>query len=623
MRRCPFLPATGLLPDARRNSLHVVVLLAVAWLGMSAQVAVAHPISVVTESAFVERDKVTVDIEVFAEDLYFFHGVKENDAGAVGKEGLREAAGKHGALLLERLPVFDAAGRRLKGEVISVTGDEFPEDILPGELMGHSLIYRLEFPLSEPPEFLTFSQRLVDSSAGFPALVDFRIKQAGRDDEAVATLKPNQVRTIRFEWEGETALPATSDAVRESWMKEQRDDALGATSLNTIRSFLYIAKREVRHELLIPFPLVESFITVDRADPDFLTHDEQQVAKPKIGEFFVEQNPVTIDGTASRPSDVRVEFFTLDDRNLAKAVPRRTVSAVNCRIGLILTYPLERPANEVKLVWDAFNREAWRVDAFCFVGDEVLRPEFSAAKRKDTFVWNRPPEPKPEPVPVARVPASPTLTLPGFSILIAAIGAVFAFLLRRRPPLAVGIAVGCCVLAITGRKHVQVTFARPLASTPELPASETDAIVRTLHANLYRAADAATDEEVVEALAAAADGDVLRSLALQLIEYVRFGEDEGGTLAVQDVEVLSGSRAGERAETGGFDYQMTWDVTARLEHWGHVHDRRFRYDAVFAIDPREGRWVITEIDLRDVRMLEDESLETSQETASGVGKDAS
>ncbi|HEX6986166.1 MAG TPA: hypothetical protein VF170_12370, partial [Planctomycetaceae bacterium] len=135
-----------------------------------ASYASAHPISVLVETAYVDRDVVTIDVECFAEDLYFYHGLKPNDRNEVAAETLRETSVKHGPLLLERLPVFDSAGRRIEGgKVVSVTGNEFPADIPLGELMGTSLIYRLELPLARPPEFLSFSQRLVDDDAGFPA----------------------------------------------------------------------------------------------------------------------------------------------------------------------------------------------------------------------------------------------------------------------------------------------------------------------------------------------------------------------------------------------------------------------------------------------------------------------
>ncbi len=568
--------------------------------------AIAHPISVVAESAYVERGRLSIEAEVFAEDLFFFHDLKPNESGAVGKDDLRRAVVPHGRLLIDRLPVFDAAGRRVAGTVAGVTGDDFPDDILPGELMAHSLRYRLEYPLAAPPEFLSFSQRLVGPADGFPALVDLRVKQDGAQDDFAATLKPGQVRTVRFDWSGGKVEPQSD---RETWIKAARDDALGATALNTVRSFLYVAAREVRHELLIPFPMLESYFDVDRADPDFLTPEEQAAAKTQTAEFFRDRNPITIDGEPRTPAVVTVDFFTLEDRNLKPQSKRRTVSAVNARVGVILTYPLDRPAMRVELVWDAFNREARRIDAFAFVGDEVLRPEFSAAKRKDTFEWVRPPALPPEPPPVVTLPPRPTWTLPLLPLLFGTAGTLSAVLLRRRQPAAAaGIAAATCVAVVGTWNSVRVSFDSPLAGPPAVTDGEAAAIARTLHANLYRAADAATDQEVVDALTAAADGEALRSFAGTLLRNLR-SDGEEGDLAVTDVRVLSAERSREPPPTG-FDEDVTWEVTSRLEHWGHVHDRRYRYDARLAVRPRDGRWLITKVDLRDVRIVDDTASET-------------
>jgi hypothetical protein len=564
-------------------------------------IADAHPISVVTESAYVERDKLTIDVEVFAEDLYFYHGLKANEKNEVPAEILRQTVAKHGDLLLERLPVFDASGTRLEGgRVASVSELELPEAVPLGELMGYSLVYRLERPFEKPPEFLSFTQRLVGPGDGFPALVDFKVKQAGKEEEVTTTLKPGNVKTVRLDWSEGGA--AGTEAERETWMKEQREDALGATALNTVGSFFYIMPREVRHELLIPFPLVESYFTIDRADPDFLTHEEQEAAKPKVAEFFRGKNPVTIDGEVRTPARATVEFFTLDDRDLTKKVKRRTVSAVNARVGVILSYPLTRPASEAELEWNAFNRQAWKVDAFCFAGEEVLRPKFSAATRSDRFVWKRPTPPMPEPVPVARaVPRE--VSIPWLSVLVGVFGVFGAVLLRKRPAAAAGLATAAVVFAAASWGQARLTISS--GGAPSVSPEEADAIARTLHGNLYRAADAATDEEAVEALAAAADGELLRSLALQLIENMRSDDPDGSVLAVRGVRVLSAERVGEGGGGSGFGYAMSWDVTARLEHWGHVHDRRYLYDAEFRIEPRDGRWLITAIDLKDARLIEE------------------
>lgn len=566
-----------------------------------------HPISVVIETAYVDRDKVTVEVEVYAEDLFFYHGLMADDRSEVSAEALREAATKHGPLLLERLPVFDAAGRRVEGgKVVSVSGaDEFPPAVPVGELMGYSLVYRLELPLASPPEFLSFSQRLVGPGDGFPALVDFRVKQAGREEEVEATLKPGNVRTVRCDWPGGAA--AAADAEREEWMKEARADAFGATALNSVRSFLYVGRREVRHELMIPFPLLESYFTVDREHPDFLSPAEQEAAKAKVGQFFRGKNPVSIDGPAREPGTVRVEFFTLEDRDLTKTPERRAVSAVNARVGVILAYPTGRPAAEVKLVWDAFNRQAWRVDAFCFAGDEVLRPRFSMATRQDTFVWKRPEAPEPLKVGVAAAPPPPVLAVPWLSALTGAAGLVLGLAMRHRPRMAGGVVATALLVGASSWSGPRVVIGHPFTGRPVVSDRVAEETFQRLHGNLYLAAEAATEEEALDALATAADGELLRELYLRLARTFREADESGAVPVTSGVKILSGSKAGEPTERGGFDYECRWEVAGRVEHWGHVHSRRYRYDALFRVEPRSGRWTITAMDLRDARLIEDRS----------------
>lgn len=573
-----------------------------------AHTAYAHPISVVVETAHIDRDKITIDVEVFAEDLFFYHDLKPNERNEVPASALREAAVKHGPLLLERLPVFDMSGRRIQGgKVISVEGDAFPADIPLGEFMGHDLIYRLELPLEKPPEFLSFSQRLVDGDAGFPALVDFRAKQAGLEEEIEATLKPRDVRTIRFDWSPEDPK-ASEGSSREEWLEARREDLLGATSLNTVRSFLYITRREVRHELLIPFPLVESYFTVDRADADTLTPSEQDIAKAKAAEFFSAKNPLSIDGVPHEPSATRVEFFTLEDRDLTKPPKRRTVSAVNSRIGIVLSYPLAAPASEVELVWDAFNRQAWRVDAFCFAGSEILRPKFSMATRSDTFAWKRPQPIEPTTVEVVEAPRTQKWSIPWLAIGIGGVGIVAGLRFRRRPALAGAVIAASVSTAAAVWTTVRVNVTPPLPLAPIVSADEASEIFHQFHRNLYLSVEATTDEEALDLLAASADGELLRDLYLRLVRSFRVVDDSGTLPIADEINILRERKIGAAGRDGGFDYSCIWEVTGRVEHWGHVHSRRYRYEGEFRIEPRDGQWKMTSLDLRDARIVEDEAV---------------
>ncbi|MCX7385070.1 MAG: hypothetical protein NTX48_00275 [Planctomycetales bacterium] len=53
----------------------------------------------------------------------------------------------------------------------------------------------------------------------------------------------------------------------------------------------------------------------------------------------------------------------------------------------------------------------------------------------------------------------------------------------------------------------------------------------------------------------------------------------------------------------GFEYSSTWTVAGTVEHWGHIHERQNRFDAVFTIEPRDGNWKITRMDIANQQQI--------------------
>lgn len=585
---------------------HPFLGIALVMVWAAAMPAAAHPVSIVVESAFVERDSVYVDVEIFAEDLYFYHGLETNEASEVEAENLRAASLKHGPLLIERLPIYDTRGNPLPGgKVATIEGNEFPEDIPVGELMGHNLRYRLEWSLDSPPEFLSFSQILVDSDAGFPALVDLRVKQAGKEEETEITLKPGNVRTVQLVWDD----PQPGDAdEREEWMEARREDALGANALNSVRSFLYISHREVRHEILMPFPLLESYLTIDRQRPNHITPGEQNAARPAILDAFRDKNPISIDGQRQSPASMRVEFFNLEELDRTQAPPPKTLNTINSRVGIMLIYPTPQPAKSVDLLWDAFNRQAWQVDAYSFAGDDVSHTVFSKATRKQRFSWDRPAMIEPVATRVAAAPPERFLLIPWLVLLLGGVGLVVGWFRRRRPAVAGAIIAACFSLAGAIWPGPALFVPNPFVAPPRMSSEEAQEIVRTLHENLYLACGAATDEDALRAISAATDGELRRDMYLQLIRALRDPDDLGLRPAAGEVVVTSGKLLSQEGAGGAFQYLCEWEATGRAEHWGHVHTRRYGYEALLSVAPRDGNWLITDLHLNRVRVLADRAI---------------
>ncbi|WP_298859116.1 hypothetical protein, partial [uncultured Gimesia sp.] len=351
----------------------------------------AHPISDSQENVYVTRDKVVVSMQIYVEDLYFFQKLEPDKENIISAEKIKKAIEKHKQFLLDRLLVRDINGEKLKGKVVSVDDSSIkPQGVAMTDLMQFTLIFQIEYALATPPEFLTFSQQLVDSNAGFPALVRFNLKQEGSETPYAVSMKPREPQTIRFNWDHPPLSPDASESDWQKWLKERREETLGITSYGTIYSFLYIEDFEVRHEILIPLATLESFFTLERKDPDFLSVAEQSASRETIEQYFAKVNPVEIDGISVKPVISRLDFYGLDFTDFARPAEKKKVSIANARVGVILSYSTKGTPDKVKVTWDMFNRSVWSVESVCFAFDQSFRPVFSKLERKSEFEWINP-----------------------------------------------------------------------------------------------------------------------------------------------------------------------------------------------------------------------------------------
>ena len=74
-------------------------------------------------------------------------------------------------------------------------------------------------------------------------------------------------------------------------------------------------------------------------------------------------------------------------------------------------------------------------------------------------------------------------------------------------------------------------------------------------------------------------------------------ENQGGARArVQAVEVVAAD-ATPIGDGPGFKGLCTWNVAGSVGHWGHIHQRRNRYEAELTVEPVDGQWKITGLEL--------------------------
>ena len=517
---------------------------------------------------------------------------------------------KHKEILSEGFVMRDVRGERIEGRIVGVEPFEMgPEGLHMNELMEHTVLYKIEYALREAPEFLTFS---VDFSGGkslLPGIMVLTVTQEGWEKRDPVEVMAGAPRIFRFDWD---RPPVRSALSLEEWEKrrvELRKETLGITSYSSVYSFIYIDDHEVRHEILIPLLTLESWFKIDRKEEDFLEVEEQLAARDRIAEFFAGGNPVEIDGIRVKPVLTRLDFYGLDFRDFAQMAPRRRLAAANARIGVILSYATKGTPSRVKITWDRFNWQVYEVRSSIFAYEEAHEIIFHPTYRK-SFAWTDPGRPAAAP-PTAIEPApTPVLSLPVLSLSLLALSAIAPLVMGRRGApgrrcLIVAFAFLLCAVAAWPLARVDV--AHPLTAGPALSAAETRSLFAALLRNVYRAFDYRSEEDIYDALAESADGELLRDLYLRIMRGLEMREQGGAVSRIREVKIVEGEMVdrgkGEASGGRGFRYRCLWTVDGTVEHWGHIHSRINEYEAIFDVRVRGGAWKLTGFDFIQERRL--------------------
>ena len=249
----------------------ILVALAIFMMVMGASTTTAsenHPLSIVKANIFVTQTKLTMRLTCFAEDLELLQGVEPyEDTGKYDNGELKDGTQDHAKYLLEKILIMDVNGDPYEGTVTDIKGFEIPEGgIMAGQLMNYTMSYVIEYKFETPPEFITIEQQMVAEGALLPTELDLKGKQSGSDAPFGKIMKPALPETFQFDWENAPPNEDDGAEVWEQWLEEQREKNLGIESYSSVYSFIYITRREVRQEVLIPIASLSTFIDIECQD---------------------------------------------------------------------------------------------------------------------------------------------------------------------------------------------------------------------------------------------------------------------------------------------------------------------------------------------------------------------
>ncbi|MEN7550656.1 hypothetical protein AAG747_22240 [Rapidithrix thailandica] len=499
----------------------------------------AHPISISWAEAQVGKSKTTVRLRILAEDLYLYHQLQPDARDKISLDALYSAAQKHKLFLQKYFFIRDEQGNKLEAKFVKTDLSNLSiEGIEVSNLMEYSVYYVLEYTHRQPRQF-AFYQQFGGAHSPYNALMLLTVTTEGSQDKQTVELGREKPYIHSFDW---SESPGKKPGLFQSDLPvENQHSLLGIGSYSALHSFLYVQTFEVRHEILIPFATLETWISVERKDDLFLEVEEQQKAEDAIGRFFKGICRVEINGREISATVHRVDFYGLDFRDFAQLAPRKRLNIAHARVGVILTFPVDLPVNQVRVNWKEFNFQIRKLNMTVYTYEQTFQKKLT--RYQPVLQWKN-----------DRALAVPKVK-------------------------AVHVANNDSWLG--------------WLSSSGLPPEKAEAAAATLLKNLYQAFAHRSENAIYESLSQTATGGALTEVYLQIKKGLAMQEQGGALVSIRKMDIQESELLNAKKEA--FTVRLSWTVSGRVEHWGHMHDRENLYEGKISVKNEEGYWKIDKL----------------------------
>jgi hypothetical protein len=105
-------------------------------------------------------------------------------------------------------------------------------------------------------------------------------------------------------------------------------------------------------------------------------------------------------------------------------------------------------------------------------------------------------------------------------------------------------------------------------------------------------------------LAISVSGNLLEDIYLQNRKSMVIEQAGGAQAKVKKVEILKATLTDTPGKDGSRTYRTEWTAMGTVGHWGHIHTRLNRYDALISLTPVDGSWKITGLELLEEKRID-------------------
>jgi hypothetical protein len=396
----------------------------------------------------------------------------------------------------------------------------------------------------------------------------------------------------------------------DPWYSRFENPNLNRHHKSALMSFLYVEPYEVRHEILTRVKDLENWMDLGLRGDKYIEVDELEPLKKRIGEFLLARNPVLIDGETRKPILDRSNYVKVALTGIQLLEKPERLEIASAMVGVIITYITDGMPQTVTVGWELFTDQIQRVPATATDPAGPL-PTFLTPD-DNVHVWanhlNNYELPTVRSVAVDDSLGS--LRVPWAAVIFGSLALpVFGWGARRyRRGQPTGQPVRVLLLLIlagaVSYPFAQVTVKRPAVMAGELGPEEAQALLQVLLKNVYRAFDFRAEEDVYDKLAISVSGDLLADIYLQNRRSFAIKRAGGAQAKIQSVDIRQA--VAERLDDRPLGYAVRADWTAQgsVGHWGHVHTRHNRYEAIVTVEAIEGAWKITDLNILDEQRID-------------------
>ena len=466
---------------------------------------------------------------------------------------------------------------------------------IPGPPQDKRVLYaELVYPFQDRPQTLTFIPPF--DPAGVPrASIGFVTYHKGVPVLDYRYL--SEAARITLDWQ-------------DPWYSRFDNKALKRWQQSGIRTFLYIEPFEVRHETLVRVKDMQAWMDLGLRGSEYIETDEFEPLKRKIGDFLLNNSKVRIDGQSLRPILDRTSFvkYTMT-RTFFIDQPERLLLNT-AMVGVIVTYLTQQIPQKVTVDWDLFSDRVQKVPTNA-VDPAGPFPSYVTPEDRE-FTWRNFLKNYQMPT-VASVSVDEKLTrmqIPVASafclLLLVPIGLRIKKHRGDAKKIAVlsGLAAVIIAAGILLHPFGKLSVARPAVVAPKLSDADAVVVLDSLLKNIYRSFDFREEEDVYDRLATSVSGDLLSEIYLQSRKSLVVTQAGGAQARVKEINIENVDVKPLPDRHLGMLFHARWTALGTVGHWGHIHSRENFYEANIHVEPLDGVWKVTDLELLEEKRID-------------------